>query len=56
MPENCVGLREYSVRCLVHDVAAGVEYLHGKKIIHRDLKPENIVRKKVDDRVSTNVD
>ncbi|KAL4239867.1 hypothetical protein ACF0H5_000667 [Mactra antiquata] len=51
LPQNCFGLREYSVRCLVHDVASGVEYLHAQKIIHRDLKPENIVQKKVDDRI-----
>nr|ASE55486.1 inhibitor of nuclear factor kappa-B kinase [Cyclina sinensis] len=50
-PQNCCGLKEYAVRCLTHDVAAGVEYLHGKKIIHRDLKPENIVLKTVDDRI-----
>lgn len=39
------------MRCLVHDVAAGLEYLHGKRIIHRDLKPENIVLKPVEDKV-----
>lgn len=50
LPQNCCGLREYSVRCLVHDVAAGIEYLHGKKIIHRDLKPENIVLKEIDEK------
>ncbi|XP_078319526.1 inhibitor of nuclear factor kappa-B kinase subunit alpha-like [Crassostrea virginica] len=42
-PENCVGLKQYDIRCLVRDIASGVEYLHGKRIIHRDLKPENIV-------------
>ncbi|XP_045212416.2 inhibitor of nuclear factor kappa-B kinase subunit alpha-like [Mercenaria mercenaria] len=50
-PQNCCGLKEFAIRCLIHDVSAGVEYLHGKKIIHRDLKPENIVLNTVEDKI-----
>lgn len=50
-PASCCGLREFAVRCLVKDIAAAVEYLHGNKIIHRDLKPENIVLKPVDEKI-----
>jgi len=28
---------------MIREIAAGVEYFHGKNIIHRDLKPENIL-------------
>ncbi|XP_046665682.1 inhibitor of nuclear factor kappa-B kinase subunit alpha [Homalodisca vitripennis] len=42
-PENCCGLRETEVRCLLSDIKAAVEYLHSQRITHRDLKPENIV-------------
>ncbi|XP_060588083.1 inhibitor of nuclear factor kappa-B kinase subunit alpha-like [Ruditapes philippinarum] len=50
-PQNCCGLKEFAIRSLIHDVSAGLEYLHGKKIIHRDLKPENIVLNTVEERV-----
>jgi serine/threonine protein kinase len=53
-PQNCCGLKEFAIRSLIHDVSAGLEYLHGKKIIHRDLKPENIVLNTVEERVYNN--
>ncbi|XP_076460163.1 inhibitor of nuclear factor kappa-B kinase subunit alpha-like [Babylonia areolata] len=49
--ENCCGMQEYEIRCLIHDVASALEYLHGKRIIHRDLKPENIVLQLVDEKI-----
>lgn len=42
-PENCCGLCEADVRCLLSDIKNAVQYLHQEKITHRDLKPENIV-------------
>ncbi|XP_078319529.1 inhibitor of nuclear factor kappa-B kinase subunit alpha-like [Crassostrea virginica] len=49
-PENCVGLKEFEIRCLVKDISLAIEYLHGKRIIHRDLKPENIVLQMQEDQ------
>ncbi|XP_052780366.1 inhibitor of nuclear factor kappa-B kinase subunit alpha-like [Mya arenaria] len=50
-PEHCLGLKEFSIRCLTRDISSGLEYLHGNRIIHRDLKPENIVLKPAEERV-----
>lgn len=41
--ENCCGLSECDVRCILKDLMNAVSYLHELKITHRDLKPENIV-------------
>ncbi|XP_070544403.1 inhibitor of nuclear factor kappa-B kinase subunit alpha-like [Ptychodera flava] len=41
-PENCCGLQEPTIRDLVSQLAAAIEYLHNNKIMHRDIKPENI--------------
>ena len=34
---------EKDVIKLLHDVAAGLEYLHDRNIIHQDIKPDNIL-------------
>ncbi|CAK8696748.1 unnamed protein product [Clavelina lepadiformis] len=47
-PENCCGLSEFQVRCLLNDIGSAISFLHKKHIIHRDLKPENIVMKHLD--------
>ena len=36
-------LSEQQVWQVIHDVAAGLEYLHGKDIVHQDIKPDNIL-------------
>ncbi|XP_064418569.1 inhibitor of nuclear factor kappa-B kinase subunit alpha isoform X2 [Latimeria chalumnae] len=46
-PENCCGLKESEVLCLLNEIGAGIQYLHGNRIIHRDLKPENVVLQEV---------
>lgn len=36
-------LPEQEVWKVLHDVAAGLAYLHGKEIVHQDIKPDNIL-------------
>lgn len=47
-PENCCGLPEKDVRCILRDVSAGLFYLHTNHVVHRDLKPENVVLQEKD--------
>jgi serine/threonine protein kinase len=30
---------------LLHDIARGMEFIHGRNVIHGDLKPENVLLK-----------
>ncbi|MCQ2324624.1 MAG: bifunctional serine/threonine-protein kinase/formylglycine-generating enzyme family protein [Paludibacteraceae bacterium] len=36
-------MSESEIRQLIHDVAAGLAYLHERDIIHQDIKPDNIL-------------
>ncbi|GEM_PF-4823968 len=36
-------MSEQEVRKVIHDVAAGLAYLHERDIIHQDIKPDNIL-------------
>ncbi len=36
-------LTEQEVWKVLHDVASGLAYLHGKDIVHQDIKPDNIL-------------
>jgi 5'-AMP-activated protein kinase catalytic alpha subunit len=31
----------------MHDIVAGVDYLHSVNVIHRDLKPENLLMQRI---------
>ncbi|KAK5645297.1 hypothetical protein RI129_006597 [Pyrocoelia pectoralis] len=49
-PENCCGLQELDILCIINDVANALQYLHKLSVIHRDIKPENIVLQLCDNR------
>ena len=36
-------IAEAQVKSLVHSIASGLEFLHGRGIAHRDIKPANIL-------------
>ncbi|XP_062389182.1 serine/threonine-protein kinase SBK1 [Sardina pilchardus] len=38
-----VGLPEAVAKRCVHQVAIGLDFLHGRKLVHRDIKPENVL-------------
>lgn len=41
---NYRGVPLYAVKCIMHQVLLGVDYLHRQcSIIHTDIKPENIL-------------
>lgn len=43
-----VGIREYSAKLVVTQIASALDFMHSKQIVHRDLKPENVLMFKSD--------
>lgn len=37
-----VRITEFEAKCYMHQIIAGLEYLHGLNIIHRDIKLGNL--------------
>lgn len=46
-------MSEQEIRKVIHDVAAGLAYLHERDIIHQDIKPDNILIDSVGNYVIT---